>query len=144
MVVRGQLSILLTNRRRGAFILWLSFRKELPMRNWVVGILALAVAVTASLGGQAPQTADAKDAGGDVFAGKIVLVMTAKTQNTLKNVQIRKLGDRSFLVGTSVRDTNVTREDYPNRPIWLPVSDLTGIVEFDDLAQLRRAGNTQP
>jgi hypothetical protein len=114
------------------------------MRNWVVGILALAVAVTASLGGQAPQTGDARDAGGDVFAGKIVLVTTAKTQNTLKNVQIRKLGDRSFLVGISVRDTNVTREDYPNRPIWLPISDLTAIVEFDDLAQLRRAGNIQP
>jgi hypothetical protein len=122
-----------------------SFRKELPMRGiWVIGILALVVAVTASLGGQTPQGGEAKDAGGDNFAGKIIVVTTAKTQNTLKNVQIRKLGDRSFLVGISVRDTNVTREDFPNRPIWLPVSDLTEIVEFDDLAQLRRVGNTQP
>ncbi len=114
------------------------------MRYWLVGILALAVATTASVGGQTPQPGDAKDVAGEVFAGKIVVVTTAKTQNTLKNVQIRKLGDRSFLVGTSVRDTNVTREEFPNRPIWLPVSDLTEIVEFDDLAQLRRVGNSQP
>ena len=114
------------------------------MRIWLIGVLALAVAVTASVGGQSSQPGDAKDTPGEGFGGKIVLVTTANSQNTLKNVQVRKLGDRAFLVGISVRDTNVTHEEYPNRPIWIPVSDLTQLVEFDDLAQLRRVGNTRP
>ncbi|CAN5358895.1 hypothetical protein BH10PLA2_BH10PLA2_33820 [soil metagenome] len=114
------------------------------MRIWLIGFLALTLAITGSVGGQTAQNGETKDVPGDGFTGKIVLVSTAKSQNTLKNVQVRKLGDRSFLVGISVRDSNLTKELYPARPIWLPVSDLTEIIEFDDLAQLRRLGNDNP
>ena len=115
------------------------------MRWWHSGIIVLAVIATASVAGHTsqPQAPDAKEGQNDGFGAKIILATTAHGAHTLKNVQTRKLGDRAFLVGTSVRDSNLTQESFGNRTTWLPVSDITEIVEFDDLAQLRRIGNGQ-
>jgi hypothetical protein len=44
----------------------------------------------------------------------------------------------------AVRDSNLTQEPFGNRPTWIPVSEIKEMVEFDDLAQLRRLGNSQP
>jgi hypothetical protein len=120
--------------------------KERPMRKWLVSVIVLVGVVAVGVAGQTsqPQTGDAKDAPSEGFAGKIILVSTGNSGHTLKNVQTRKLGDRSFLVGTAVRDTNLTQEPFGNRPTWIPVSEIKEMVEFDDLAQLRRFGNSQP
>ena len=113
------------------------------MRMWQFGVIVLGVALTASVAGRSSQPADGKDSAPDPFAGKIILVTTTNSQNTLKNVQVRKLGERSFLVGVSVRDNTVTQEEFPGRTLWLPVSAVVEIVEFDDLGQLKRFGNSR-
>jgi hypothetical protein len=118
-------------------------RKELVMRVWQIGVIGLAAALTVSVAGHSSQPPDVKEPATEPFAGKLILVTTSNNQNTLKNVQIRKLGDRSFVVGATVRDSTLTREDYPGRTMWLPVSEVLEIVEFDDLAQLRRLGNSR-
>jgi hypothetical protein len=114
------------------------------MRMWQFGIIVLAAALTASMAGHSSQPADAKETAAEPFGGKLILVTTANTENTLKSVQVRKLGDRSFIVGTSVRDSTLTQEEFPGRTLWIPVSDVHGVVEFDDLGQLRRIGNSKP
>ncbi len=117
------------------------------MRWWQLSIIVLGIVVTAGVAGHTsqpqPQAADVKEGQAEGFGAKIILASTAHGAHTLKNVQTRKLADRSFLVGISVRDGNLTQENFGNRTIWLPVSDITEIVEFDDLAQLRRIGNGQ-
>ena len=113
------------------------------MRMWQFGVMVLAVALTAGVAGHSSQPADGKEPAQEPFAGKLILVATANNQNTLKNAQIRKLGDRSFVVGVTVRDNTVTRQDYPGRTLWLPVADVVEIVEFDDLNQLKRFGNVR-
>lgn len=111
------------------------------MRMWQFGIIVLIIAMTASVAGHSSQPGEGKESTPEPLAGKIILISTAKSQNTLKNVQVRKLGERNFVVGVVVRDNPLTQEDYPGRTLWLPVSDVVEIVEFDDLAQLRRIGN---
>ena len=111
------------------------------MRMWQIGIgvIVLAAAMTATVAGRSGQPADTKE--GAPFGDKLIVISTANSQNTLKNVQVRKLGDRSFVVGTSVRESTLTQEEYPGRTLWIPVADVQEIVEFDDLVQLRRTGN---
>jgi hypothetical protein len=121
---------------------WVSHRERV-MRMWHYGVMVLAVALTVSVAGHTSQPGDGKDQAQDPFAGKVVLVSTANSQNLLKNVQVRKLGERSFLVGVTVREDSLTREQFPGRPLWLPVSDVVEIVEFDDLGQIRKLGNSR-
>jgi hypothetical protein len=114
------------------------------MRMWQFGVIVLAAALIASVAGHTSQPADTKEGTAEPFPGKLILLSTANSQNTLKNVQVRKLGDRSFIGGTTVRDSTLTREEYPGRTLWVPVSEVEEIVEFDDLGQLRRLGNSRP
>jgi hypothetical protein len=110
---------------------------------WQFGVIVLVVALYASVVGHSSQPGDGKESGQDPFAGKLLLVTTSNNQNTLKNVQVRKLGERTFLVGVAMREEIVTREPFAGRTLWLPVSEVVEIVEFDDLGQLKRFSNSR-
>ena len=76
---------------------------------------------------------------GDIVAK--VLVVEAKAgigmrHVVLENVQVKRLGDASFLVGKIVK-TNDT--ESRGTTLWLPVAEVSKLVEFDDVAKV---GNT--
>jgi hypothetical protein len=117
------------------------------MRKTGIGVAALIVlgpfALGALLGADEPKAAAARN--GDL-AGK-VLVITMKGQPdqgvVLDKVQVKQLGDQWFVVGKVL-------EDAPGRPwskgrtMWVPLTNVASMVEFDDAGQLRRAGPERP
>jgi hypothetical protein len=66
------------------------------------------------------------------FKGQVlVLTKTATSSTTLKDVRVLPLGSRSFLVGTEVK-SNVTRGNFIGSRVWIPIDDVTQLVELGD------------
>jgi hypothetical protein len=111
------------------------------MRTWPFGLVILAAALLFGLASHGSRANESQDAGDTPFGNKIVLLeVKGSYSTTLKSVVVKKLGDRTFLVGTALRDSPLTRESYPGKVVWLPVSDVEQIIEFDDIAQMRKTG----
>ena len=92
------------------------------------------------------QCADPDMAREDVFPGKIVVVSLKSTDKygaTMEKVQVKSLGGKSFLVGTSV-DDGQPGNWAKGRTIWIPLDDVAQIVEFSSLEQLKAASESRP
>jgi hypothetical protein len=76
------------------------------------------------------------------FAGKF-LAVTAYAPGTkeeftvlLEKARVRQLGGRSFITGRWP-DTGPETKKYNGRTVWVPVSNVTGIYEYDTLKDLK-------
>ena len=80
-------------------------------------------------------------AAGTDFGGKI-LVLGAKSSHeygaSIENVTIKRIGDRDFFVGKwTTNDGTPTWQS--GQTIWTPVDDVSYIVVFDNVEQLKKA-----
>lgn len=100
----------------------------------VLGMLAIGSALRAD-----PEPSTPKDA--EAFPD-IIIVISSKSSasfgSVLDKVQVRNLGGRAFLVGTSV-DTGAPGEWAKGRRTWFPLDDVGQIVEFTNVEQLKSA-----
>jgi hypothetical protein len=69
------------------------------------------------------------------FTGKVVFVETAAPNNsaTLEQVELKQLGDRSFLVGRVVKKGDLTRGDFNGLMVWLPLAEVKRIVVLEEV-----------
>lgn len=97
-------------------------------------VFGYGVAPTMRTGTAAPAPAD--DA---PFKGKVLVVtMDYRSSSLLEHAQVRKIGDRSFLVGKGVDDghpANWTKGQI----IWLPMARVDLIVEFGSVEEMKKA-----
>ena len=85
-----------------------------------------------------PETAQADDP----FAGKILVVNERSNPNfgaTLEEVHLRRLGDQQFLVGKGFASEE-GKGWYNDRVVWVPLSDVSQLTEFQD----RRESRSRP
>jgi hypothetical protein len=100
-------------------------------------IFGYGVTSTPTTGTDAPAPAD--DA---PFKGRVLGVMTdSHSSFPLENVQVRKMGDRSFLVGKGV-DLGNPANWTKGRNLWLPMSHVVCIVEFGSVEEMKKAKKT--
>lgn len=71
------------------------------------------------------------------FAGKIVLLQSKSHPVTIENPVVKQLGDRWFVTGKSVR-SEVARDWFVGSTVWMPVTEVDTIAEFEDMEQLRK------
>src|SRR5262245_59204584 len=64
---------------------------------------------------------------------KPILVMGKTRSVTLKGAEVRRLGDRYFLVGIDVggKGPNFTKGDFAGSTVWLALEDVVQVVEID-------------
>ena len=98
----------------------------------VCGLLAPGLA--AGAGEPAPAPAQDVD-----FAGKVVFVQTSKDAATLEKVQVKRLGDRFFVVGRVVDDEVLTQGAFVGSTLCLPLSEVTKLVVSDNLDALKKS-----
>lgn len=79
-----------------------------------------------------------RSAGGEVFAGRAVAI-TLKSDPEygiyLEQPLVQRLGQNSFLVGTGL-DSGIG-EWTAGRRLWVAVDDISEIIEFKDVEELR-------
>jgi hypothetical protein len=108
-------------------------------------LLALLVVASISwLGGSArnSQAAPAPPTEAD-FAGKIVFILTDQPYGDragaiLEQVQLRKIGGRSFLVGKGVDGGQPSAHAYKGQIVWFSVDHIVQIVEFANMDELKK------
>src|SRR5207249_2068792 len=61
----------------------------------------------------------------------LVLTRSGTTAATLADIRTRSLGGRSFLVGSEVK-SEYTRGTFAGKQVWIPVDDVTQMVEIGD------------
>jgi hypothetical protein len=75
----------------------------------------------------------------DIFSGKILALSERMNPNfspPLEEVHVTRIGDQTFLVGKGVDDT----KGWANgRTFWVPLAEVSQIVEFTDRADLTKA-----
>jgi hypothetical protein len=68
------------------------------------------------------------------FAGKYLLVMARDSVTvTLDKAELRELGGRAFLVGKEMKESPYTRQRFGGGTVWVPVDNLTQVVELEGL-----------
>jgi hypothetical protein len=56
----------------------------------------------------------------------------------LQNPEVKRIGDKSFLVGKGIDDPSETVESWQvGRTVWIAVDDVSTIVEFDNAEDLK-------
>ena len=109
------------------------------LRIAVAALLLLVAVLTGlsfSLHAQIPGNANAGQPA--PFSGKAVFVEAGKNVMTvLEDVQVRTIGNRTFIVGRAVRENYITQEPFPGTTVWVPIETVERIVEFKDLADLK-------
>jgi hypothetical protein len=75
------------------------------------------------------------------FAGR-ALIVSLKSDDEwgafLQNPEVKRIGDKSFLVGKGIDDPTETGESWQaGRTVWIAVDDVSTIVEFDSAEQLK-------
>lgn len=87
-----------------------------------------------------PRSGVAADAAeGNPFHGKALLVfLDSRSSIPLEKAQVRKLGDASFLVGKGSEDLQ-GHHWAKNRTVWLPMSRVEMITEFDNTDEMKKA-----
>lgn len=96
-------------------------------------ILLLAIGLAAS--GEEPNANGANE-----FKDKIVVISCKSDSSTgacLKDVQVRTLGQETFLVGTAV-DSGHPEDWIKGRRVWIGVSDIAMLVEFPSLEEYHK------
>jgi hypothetical protein len=103
----------------------------------VVVAIPLALVFSLSLRADPPETAPADDP----FAGKILVVNERSNPNfgaTLEEVHLRRIGDQQFLVGKGFASEE-GKGWYNDRVVWVPLSDVSQLTEFQDRGDLMKA-----
>jgi len=111
--------------------------------GFVLAVLILAAlllgGMPSTLSGQQPAATPKEET-----LGKYVFVYGGVHSGALENAQVKKLGDRYFVVGRVVDDPNL-----PNRlagsNLYLPLSDVKSLATYetlDDLKKVWAKGNT--
>src|SRR5437868_15066538 len=102
------------------------------MRNkqlWVLSAVLVAAGAVTTL---VVRAADQKPApaGDAAFVGRLMFIQAKTTPGavTLENVQLRRLGERAFLVGKEVEGA-MTRATFTGKQVWMPVNDVDRMVE---------------
>jgi hypothetical protein len=73
------------------------------------------------------------------FKGKIAMVMLNDNHSLhLERAQVRKLGERSFLVGKG-SDMDIPFDYTKNRMVWIPMNHIKMIVEFEKVEEAKEA-----
>jgi hypothetical protein len=73
------------------------------------------------------------DADVSITKGLLVVLTKHQTDATLRGAQVKTLGGRSFVVGTEVAGgPNITKARFPGRTVWIPVDEITQMIEVDD------------
>src|SRR5262249_54992668 len=112
--------------------------------GFVLAVLILAAlllgGMPSTLSGQQPAATPKEET-----LGKYVFVYGGVHSSALENAQVKKLGDRYFVVGRVVDDPNL-----PNRlagsTLFLPLSDVKSLATYetlDDLKKVWAKGNTR-
>lgn len=74
------------------------------------------------------------------FAGKFLTVIKRSDPSSsidLEKVRVQKLDGRSFLVGTGADTPDNWQK---GKTVWVALDDVSAIIEFATLEELRRAG----
>jgi hypothetical protein len=103
----------------------------------VVVTIPLALVFSLSLRADPPDAAQADDP----FNGKILVVNERSNPSfgaTLEEVHLRRLGDQQFLVGKGFASEE-GKGWYNDRVVWVPLSDVSQITEFQDKGDLIKA-----
>jgi hypothetical protein len=75
------------------------------------------------------------------FKGKVLSISTDyqdKSGAILEEVRIRKIGERSFLVGKGVDDGRPETAIYKGRTMWISVEHVVQIAEFDSVDDVKK------
>lgn len=73
------------------------------------------------------------------FKGKVVLITVESNHSLpLEHAQVRKLGDRSFLVGKG-SDEGSPANWTKGHMVWVPMNRVTMIIEFESVAEMKKA-----
>ena len=108
-------------------------------RHLLLGMLAFALIGFDAVGLEArPNEPKATTPRDPHFTGKVIFVQTKTQAVTLEKPQVKRLGDRSFIVGSVIKDEVITRGGFAGAIIWLPLSEVLQMVEYDDLDQLKK------
>ncbi len=68
------------------------------------------------------------------LSGKPTLIMGKNSLGfTLEKPELRQLGGRAFVVGKEVAKSPYTRSQFPGATVWVPLEDVTEMVEFEEL-----------
>jgi hypothetical protein len=74
------------------------------------------------------------------FSGKVLVISTEtseKNWSVLENVQVRKVGGKSFLVGKGV-DYGRESNPYKGRTLWIAVDHVVKMMEFASLDDFKK------
>jgi hypothetical protein len=76
------------------------------------------------------------------FRGKYIAItnkMAGKLGGALlKNVTVKQLGSRTFLVGEYAAEIGEAYEAWKGVRTWVPVEEIITLLEFDDIEQARK------
>jgi hypothetical protein len=100
--------------------------------------IPLAAAFGLSLRADPPQNAAPTQ---DLFSGKILVVNERANpafEATLEEVRVTHIGEQAFLVGKGVAADDA-KNWYNGRTIWIPLVEVTQILEFQDRGELIKA-----
>jgi hypothetical protein len=100
--------------------------------------IPLAVAFGLSLRADPPHNAAPTQ---DLFSGKILVFNERSNpafEATLEEVRVTHIGDQAYVVGKGVAAEDA-KSWYNGRTIWIPLVEVTQIIEFQDRAELIKA-----
>jgi hypothetical protein len=81
----------------------------------------------------------AKEPQAPAFTGKVILVEAGPgVAATLEKPELRVAGGRTFVTGTAVQDSTLTKEHFPGARVWIPLEDVKRLVELEDLEKLKK------
>lgn len=110
-------------------------RKVIPAA--LIAIVALAFVVIARGKAAPPDRGNLATA----FHSKyLVIYSRTKPEHgaTLEKVELRKLGDRSYLVGKGIND-NDPQNWYRGMTLWYPMEDIGTMIEMNDVSRMKQA-----
>ncbi len=103
----------------------------------VIVAIPLALVFSLSLRADPPEASQADDP----FAGKILVLNERSNPSfgaTLEEVHLKRIGDQTFLVGKGFA-SDEGKGWYNGRVVWVPLSDISQITEFQDRGDLIKA-----
>jgi len=110
------------------------FRKSFLPVCVVLAFVALGHAISGQ--NPPPKTASTEVA---PFTGKVLWLDAKPPANggVIQNARIKRLGERSFLVGDSIQQPD--KDGYPPATFWFPIEDIKLIREFRTIEDVLRA-----
>jgi hypothetical protein len=108
----------------------------------------LLAVLTALLGPQRSTSAAQPEPADQPFHGKYLIICVKAGDkfgcSTLKNVKVKQLGARTFLVGEYASEIHDTYKPWKGIRCWVPVDEISNIHEFDDAEQARKMAPPGP